>query len=391
MNVVNKIKEAFRVLSGHDICFSGDPYPVMNINYKPWTKQKKILVSYLDLKHSSWDLQRQQMNVSGTIHTNRAELFAIISALIELDYCIDVVLHGDVWGFEKVLKNRDYDVIFGLGNVFRRAVEVFPNAYNIIYMTENPYYISYKREMERIQYFKQRHGVEYPIYRTGMFFKDGEENKADAIICLGDEKPFLERSLKTERLFPTAFIPNNKMDYSKRKKNTFVVFGTDGMIHKGVDIVFEVFERHPEWELYLCGHDVTKGLKELGYKHIPSNIQDKGYLVPKTEEFNKVMEEASYVILISCSEATATGVLTCMAHGMIPIVTKGNGFEHFGDLCVFCDTYSIEAVEDTIKNTILKNVDNCLPKFMKVEDFAAKEFSLESFQKNFKKAFEKTM
>ena len=94
---------------------------VTNINLNLVKEQKKVLIAYLDLNLSGKNVLQSDDNTnSGTRHTNRFELFQIIQAFIQLDFCIDVCSHSDIAAYS-LIDSQKYDVIFGLGEVFRYA------------------------------------------------------------------------------------------------------------------------------------------------------------------------------------------------------------------------------------------------------------------------------
>ena len=60
---------------------------------------------------------------------------------------------------------------------------------------------------------------------------------------------------------------------------------------------------------------------------IPKNVVHIGFINLKSERFLNLMNEASFILFPSCSEGMASGVLTCMNHGLIPIITKECGID----------------------------------------------------------------
>ena len=92
-----------------------------------------------------------------------------------------------------------YDYILGFGDMFRLARKRNPKAFAVIYMTENPYAVSYANEQERIDYFYERTHKKIPLSRTGNFYIKGDEDLADAVICLGEKKYFPD-------LFPKQYF-----------------------------------------------------------------------------------------------------------------------------------------------------------------------------------------
>lgn len=350
---------------------------VPNINLDNTRKQKKVLLIYLDLFGASNSISKDKENAkSGMRHTNNAEFFQIINALIKMDCCIDVCIHNEPEAKE-YLKKKEYDVIIGLGTMFRYAVEN-SSAYKILYMTENPYEVSYKREMERIEYFKERTGREAALYRTGMFFKQDDDKKVDAIICMGEEKYFDKLEIPVKRIAPSAFYNVHFKDRSRRRKTNFLVLGTDGFIHKGNDLLVQVFNCHPEWDLFMCGYHVTREAGDLGL-YMSDNIHDCGYVDIESDAFLELAEKCTFLLQPSCSEASSTAVLTGMRHAMIPIVMHGNGFDLWNEYCMFFEGYQLKDIERTIEEAMGMQEQKIDMWCQKICDFANDEFSLKRF------------
>lgn len=360
---------------------------ITNINLDLTRKQKKVLLIYLDMVDAGYQVSKNSYKGnSGSIHTNRFELFQMIKCMIDMDFCIDVCAYDDVQA-QKYIEKMEYDVIIGLGEMFRWATQ-YKNAFKIMYMTENPYYVSYKRECERVKYFEQRHQKKIDLQRTGMFFKENDEKMADAIICLGDSTYYNSLNIPVERIYPSAFY-NEEFDLKKvnRRKNCFLVFGTDGFIHKGIDLLVEVFIEHQEWELYLCGYQVTETVKKLlGIDISGTNIHDCGYIRADSQAFLNLASTCQFVLLPSCSEATSTAVLTGMRHGLIPGVMHGNGFDEMGDYCTFFEGYDLEDIENKISELVMLEASEIKKREKSVYEFANKKFTLQNFSMSYKEA-----
>ncbi|MBR3602261.1 MAG: glycosyltransferase [Lachnospiraceae bacterium] len=358
----------------------GGEHIVNNINYHDEENQKRVLIVYLDLIKTDSELCEE-----GAVHTNRLELFQIIRYFIKCDYIIDVCANYDLDAVENIRKHK-YDIVFGLGEVFRR-VAAETDAFRILYLTENPYDISYMREKERVDYFYERTGKRVDLQRTGSFFKKDDEKLADAIICFGDDKFLSDLSVPVRRILPSMIFNENFRDYSKRKNNNFLILGTDGFIHKGVDLLIEVFNKHPEWNLYMCGHCIEEKVKEHGYV-LNSNIHNCGYIDIKSDIFVELAEKCMFIVLPSCSEAASTAVMTGMCHGMIPIIMKDNGMDELTQYCEFFEDYRIESIEKKIHEIIEEPIELLVDKGKMIREYAKETYSLEKFTKDFEKVFD---
>lgn len=313
-------------------------------------------------------------------HTNRYEYCQIIHYFINKNYILDICACNDT-DIIAYAQKQQYDVIFGLGEVFRK-VSPQSTAFKILYLTENPYKISYEREMERIQYFYQRHKIKTNLVRTGAFFQENDEKLADAIICMGDTKYLSHLDVTVKRIWPTAFINAHPIKFDKRRLQNFLVLGTDGFIHKGIDLLIEVFSRHNDWNLYLCGSNIHGTLKKLRYLPVSNNIHDCGYINVMSEQFVELAEKCMYILLPSCSEAPSTAVLTGMVHGLLPIIMLGNGMDNFSEYCLYFDDFHVDSMEKTLCNAVSYSQIKCVEKAIEIMQFAKKEFTIDNFSQN---------
>lgn len=351
-----------------------------NINLDMTKKQRRILICYLDYKLIN------KMMTQGATHTNISEMFQIIKVLIELNFIIDVCSFDGLKAIATI-KNKEYDMIFGMGETFRQAIALHPEAYSLIYMTENPYDISSAREKERIAYFEERKHIKTRLERTGKFYHKNDEKLANAVLCMGEKEYYKESTQKVYRIFPTA-MKNKKFinTLENKRKNSFLVFGTGGFIHKGNDLLFEVFEKHPEWTLYICGQNLEKDRKKVHYFK-PDNIIDCGFISVDSEQFLKLVQECTFILLPSCSEGMPTGVMTGMCHGLIPLVSRGIGMNQLEDYCYYFEDYHIDAIESKLQEILKESEEILHKKSDEIIKYANQMFMIENYTNSLKRIF----
>jgi hypothetical protein len=205
------------------------------------------------------------------------EFLAMLKTFIDYNMCIDIVPSFSTQ--KKDCKNiLKYDIIFGFGESFFNACNNNPNALKIAYITESHPKFSLEQENNRLEYYFQRHKKRPAIVRSGVFYKEEHINSADYAIIIGNHRTldtFRNFNGKLYSLTPTAiFNPNYEWklrDYSKSKKR-FVWFGGNGCIHKGLDLLIDIFSTENEYTLYICGMDQ----KEKKYLHFSKNTIDLG-------------------------------------------------------------------------------------------------------------------
>lgn len=353
---------------------------VLGINQDCLKEQKKILISYLDYDRTAYSLRHENA------HTNLQEMMQMVRVLVDMDFCIDVCGCNNP-DAELEMPSDYYDYIIGFGDMFRLAKKRNPKAFTIMYMTENPYYVSKACEQERIDYFFERTGKKITFTRTGKFYLENDESLADAIICLGEKKYFSNDIVK--RVYPSAFINDKyvKNISDKRQNTNFLVFGVKGFVHKGNDLLIEVFRKHPEWKLYMCGKEIKEECKKLGLS-LTDNIVDCGFIDVESDKFLALVKICPFVLLPSCSEGMSTSLLTCMRHGLIPVTIRGTGMDELEEYCEFFEDYHVSAIEDKLEKLVSFDREKILEHSNKIYQYANENFTLEAYTKGLKKCFE---
>lgn len=349
---------------------------VLNINKDFTKKQKKVLIVYINSNFIS--------KYDNVYHSQIYEMTQIVKVFIDRDYDIDVINCHESDAIN-LIEDVKYNLIFGLGDVFYEMALKNPNAKKILYLTENHPEFSYKKELERIKYYKERNGQNVSVIsRTNLYFKKEHFKVVDYVIAMGNTDELIKDKIKFFSINPTGLINNefninyNNIDFSKKN---FLWFGSNGAVHKGLDIVYEIFSNRDDVNLYICGLN-KKERKILKIKE-KKNIKILGRVDVNTEEFNKLAKEVCWMIYPSCSEAMSTSVLTCMLHGIIPIVIRENGFKKLLNNCIYLDDFKIEYIDEYI--TKLLSLDNNEIRLLKkrVYQFAHEEFTIEKFSNNF--------
>ena len=352
---------------------------IFNINKDFTQNQKKVLISYI----TSF---AETMPLENSTHTNVFEALEIIKFFIDNNYTIDVI-YCNSKEYLSLLKHKKYDVIFGFGETFYEISKNNPKAKKIMYLTENHPDFSFKKEKERIDYFNKRHKKNVKLTRSGVFYKNEHFSVADYFIIMGRQNEFLQYNKKIYDINPSGLI--NK-EYRYKEKNhivsrkNFLWFGSNGAIHKGLDLLIDIFSKRDDITLHICGLDK----KDKHILKIPNkkNIIEYGRINVNSNQFLNLVDKCSFIILPSCSEGMSTSILTGMLHGLIPIVTKNSGgLDKLNDKALYLEDYKINYVENKINEFI--NFDTDFLKKMQYEvfNYSRKNFQLINFKENFYK------
>ncbi len=352
---------------------------VLNINDDCKSEQKRALVCYLPYSFFyNWD--KTYMG-----RTQPFEIMKIVKVFSELGYAIDIIGCNDLKALE-IIKDRNYNIIFGFGEAFFKLTNLYPNILSILFMTENTPEFSFKQEKDRMDYFFSRHGKKIKLARSGKFYKIKHlEKRYSHVITMGETELLKNSYANASFIFPTGlrntrYIFSNK-DHEQSRHN-YLWFGSTGAIHKGLDILIDVFSGRDDVRLHICG--LTKEEKKILKFKGRSNIIDYGRIDVNSDAYLELVYKCSYIILPSCSEGFSTSVTTGMLHGLIPVVIKNTGFNRAGDHAVFLEDYKVEYVDNKLNDLSGADPQDLFKLSRKVYDFAQKNFRLEAFEENFR-------
>lgn len=353
-------------------------YHNINIDYDN-KKQKRVLISYI----TSGFAFEEKMT-----HTNIKEVMQIMQCFIKKGFVIDVIHCNNPHYLSEIDKIK-YDIIFGFGEVFFHTCKLNLNAVKIIYLTES--YPEYSRQQEEIRYnyYYQRHHRTIKYERTDLYYQKEYFKYVDYGILVGNEftkKTFAQEDIPLFLTNPTGiqneiykFVPRNL----KKTKKNFIWFGSYGAIHKGLDLLVDVFASCPECTLYVCGLNKHEKRK-VSFMDQYDNIIDLGFMNVESESFIELVNSCSYTILPSCSEGMATSVLTCMNHSLIPVVTENCGIDVF-DFGFLLKDYHVEYIKKIVLELSGKSDAELEKMHQRVYEYSRNNFTIHVFSQRFEK------
>ncbi len=353
---------------------------IYNIGKQYSLEQKKALVSYISYPY---------FNVTSSIfHSQVNEVFEIVNCLNKLGYSVDIIDNKS----KSNISNNMYDLVVGFGEPFRLAKLKNSKSLRVAYLTENEPSFSLEQESIRISEFNKSKWCrnKAKVMRSGWYFKSEDLKYSNYALFFGNDF-----TIKTwGKLLPTSKIKlispsglkNSKFTeslVSNKNNNTFVWFGGSGAIHKGIDLLLSSFEcLGNDFTLYLCGFD--KKEQKL-FKRLPENVIVLGKLNVESDEYLDLVDKCTFVILPSCSEAQSTGVLTCIRHGLIPVISNNVGLDvdGFGFLIKSLNADSIISTIQGVSNLTDLDISNLSKRCVDIGDNL---FSIDSYSRNFETA-----
>ncbi len=320
-------------------------------------------------------------------HTNRWENREIARIFYEMGYNVDCVDFN-----RKITSLKQYDIMLDIeGRFLQYANLLKPNALKIFHATGSYGPYNNKQEQERLDYFYQRRGISLPVERV--FNADMDEALENADVCslIGNEW--------TMNTYPQKFhdkihligvtgsflgkIKNAEEYYPQEKE--FLWMGGAGPLHKGLDILLEIFARHLEWTLNIMGKINPKSefykifKKEL--TQLP-NIHFHGLVKPSSEKFQDIVSRCFTFVNPSCAEGMSTATVTALSMGLYPIISYANGFT-LPDKCgIYLDKCSVEEVEKALCKIWNLDKNQVEHEIAVVQQYVLDNFSRKCFRQN---------
>jgi len=321
---------------------------VFNTNFS-----KNVLISYILTPFVS---------VISYSHTNVMECYTAAEVFQKIGFNVDVVDFMD----GRNIDYNFYDVVYGFGYPFENAFysDCAEKIKKIFYSTGAcPFYSNKNTALKILDFYIEKDKIIPQSGRLLYQFWSMQSIMPDLNVCLGNQfvantyleiNPYLNIKSLSIFFFDVYDIDLAKKNYKEAKKN-FLWFGSSGLLHKGLDILIDIFSERNDVFLHICGASKTEKKFFNFYQAIidkSDNIVEYGFVDINSDNYNKLMNLCGFVIYPSISEGGAAAVVNVMANGgLIPIISKSSGLdvEEYG--------YVFDDIE---KDVILKKIDEAL-------------------------------
>lgn len=310
-------------------------------------RDKKVLLSYIIDPFIS----------SGTSsHTNFQECFGIAEAFDRLGYSVDVINYDS----SHLPDYSKYSCIFGFGDPFCASFySHIPDLIRIHYATGAHVQVQNTETLKRaIDIYKERGKWLLNSCRVVKQVWSEQTMLSDAIVVLGNNWPRNTYatyyngdiySLNATYNAALAQFDFDSKDFSRAKKH-YLWFGSAGAIHKGLDLLLDVFSQHADKTLHVAGlrsseeDFLTCFHKELSLQ----NVIMHGFVDVTSQQYSDIIAKCGFVVVPSCSEACCTSLINCMCNGLIPVFTRQCGVD-LKDYALEITALTQAAVSDAIE------------------------------------------
>ena len=281
-------------------------------------------------------------------HQNRFQATEIARLLGERGFSVDVVGPGGKVAPEVI----PYDVVVDL-HPGLTAVPLREDTRRIAYITGSNPAFSNRAEKARIEHAARRGRKRLSTRRQVPEFSNGNLGACSAMFFIGSGanlETYRGLQLPAVHWIRNFAYPVERINRTEIRPASFLFLASGGQVHKGLDLLLEVFAMHPEWTLHVCSNfheepDFCRAYhRELFGKR---NILPHGFQRLDSSAFAEIVRACSYIVLPSCSEANAGSVLSGMAAGLVPVISAECGFDNL-EVQRLPDC-SLEGVEETLE------------------------------------------
>lgn len=327
-------------------------------------------------------------------HPNNAEILVMVEVLNNLGFVVDVVDRDVVETELEVLFSREYD--FYIANAAGNSAPLHElilrklNFKSFLVFASGPEPTTNNRlTLARHAAFDLRCGfksVPRRIVEGGPF--EHRFVGAAGIFYVGNafsRATYQHLRVPLFRVRPST-SPDIKYDdeaLHRKSAGSFLYFGGNGLICKGLDLVLEAFDALEGVTLDVCAPlgevDFWEYYRPLLSRN--SNIHLRGFVPVGSRMFSEITNRATYVIFPGSSEGCATSVVTCMRRGLIPVVTKETGVD-VGSFGYEIQEASVSAIRTLVKNLSELDVEQRVRRGKETYN-ASCEYTIQNFESDF--------
>ncbi|MBA4369492.1 MAG: glycosyl transferase family 1 [Desulfobacterium sp.] len=286
-----------------------------------------------------------------TKHTHDWESLQIGKTFQELGYAVDVIDFRN----SQFIPQKKYSFFVSARSHFQQIGQrLNPDCIKIVHLETSHFLFNntsaYKRNLD----LQQRRGVtltslkwiqpNWAIEHADIATIKGNQFTVDTYAYA--KKPFFQT--RNPAVVSLPWPDNKKFDECR---NNYMWLGSDGLVHKGLDLVLEAFAGMPDHHLTVCGPvQQDKRFEKAYYEELyeTPNIHTYGWLDVGSEAFIDLSGKCIGLVYPSCAEAQAGAVINCLQAGLIPVISYESGVD-VDDFGVILRDCSILEIQETVQ------------------------------------------
>jgi glycosyltransferase involved in cell wall biosynthesis len=286
-------------------------------------------------------------------HTHDWESFQIGRTFLDLGYSLDVIDFRD----RTFVPKKKYSFFVSARTNFQRIAELLHyDCIKIVHLEASHWLFNNSSVYRRCLDLQTRKGVTLRSIDRKLVEPNLAIEHADYATIKGNDFTISTYSYAKKPYFRTynpacltfSFLEDKEYDACR---NSFLWFGSEGLVHKGLDLVLEAIINMPDVRLTVCGPiDKEKDFERVYYKELyeTSNVRTVGWVNIESPDFIKIARSCIGIVYPSCAEGQSGSVVTCMHTGLIPIVSYESGVD-VNDFGLVLNDCSIKEIMKSIR------------------------------------------
>ncbi len=257
-------------------------------------------------------------------HTHHWETWRIVQSFLARGFSVDVISYLN----QTFVPRKDYAIFFAARINFQRIAEHLPGrCLKVVHLDTAHWLFNNAAAYQRLLDLQRRRGV--TLANIKMVEMNWALEHADRATILGNQFTIDTYVYAGKPIHRIPISAPETYDYPERRnieaaRNHYLWFGSTGFVHKGLDLVLEVFVGMPDKHLHVCGpFDEEPAFmaeydKEL---HHTPNIHAHGWVDVAGEEFREICASCVGLVYPTAAEGGGGSALSCMHMGLIPILS----------------------------------------------------------------------
>lgn len=327
--------------------------------------------------------QRRQNKAISTSHTHHWESVLIAETWRARGYVVDVI---DYRNHEFIPRKRYDYFVSARTHLESIAARLNPDCVKIAHFDTSHFAFNNRATYNRLLDAQNRRGVSLPG-SVRLIEQNLALEIADYGVVLGDDAIVETYRYAGKPLFALSVTSvvdppwNAEKDFA-RARNRFLWLGSNGLVHKGLDLVLEAFAGMPDMHLTVCGPvESETAFCDLYRRELyeTTNIQLVGWVEISGEIFRRIADQCVAVVYPSCAEGQVSSIVNCMRAGVIPIVTRETGIP-VGDFGLALSEASIPEIQRTVRQLAALNAEELARRAQRTWEYAAAHHSHNAYK-----------
>lgn len=286
-----------------------------------------------------------------TGHTHFWESWRMARTLQELGFAVDAISYHNT----RFRPRRSYDVVVDVRwNLERLAPTLGAQCLKLAHLDTASLAYQAAAEQRRLDELRERRGVTLQPRRFEPPNRAAEV--ADAATVIGNAWTLstyagVQTPLHRVPVTSTATWDEFPARDFTAARRSFLWLGSSGMVHKGLDLVLEVFAARPELSLTVCGPVAAEADFAAAYRtelYETPNIRTVDWVDVASPAFDAIIRECAALIYPSCSEGSSGAVACAMHAGLVPLISQESGIDVSAEEGVVLPTSRLADIEAVV-------------------------------------------